>query len=116
MRNEKLEMRNWACAEKARKFFIFPFSLFPLLTFSFSFLIFPFLFSLFPPFHFSFVICHLSFVIFKSLSFLNLSHFSFVICHFLIREREGDPCIDAQQDDEQGLDGVDNQYEEQRIV
>ena len=94
-------MRNWACAEKARKFFIFPFSLFPLLTFSFSFLIFPSLFSLFPPFHFSFVICHLS--------FLNLSH-------LFIREREGDPCIDAQQDDEQGLDGVDNQYEEQGIV
>lgn len=94
-------MRNWACAEKARKFFIFPFSLFPLLTFSFSFLI-------FPSFHFSFVICHLSFVIFKA--------FSFVISHLFIREREGDPCIDAQQDDEQGLDGVDNQYEEQGIV
>lgn len=40
---------------------------------------------------------------------LNLSH-------FLIRERERDPCIDAQQDDEQGLDGVDNQHEEQGIV
>lgn len=85
-------MRNWACARKARKFFIFPFSLFPpshffLLLSHFSF--------------FSFLICHLS--------FLNLSH-------FLTREREGDPCIDAQQDDEQGLDGVDNQYEEQGIV
>ena len=38
------------------------------------------------------------------------------LCHFLIRERERDPCIDAQQDDEQGLDGVDDQHEEQGIV
>ena len=45
-------------------------------------------------------------------------HFSFVICHFsfFYRERERDPCIDAQQDDEQGLDGVDDQHEEQGIV
>ena len=78
------------------------------------------------PFHFSFLICHffnflishLSFLIFKSFSFVIflLSHLSFVISHFFIREREGDPCIDAQQDDEQGLDGVDNQHEEQSIV
>ena len=47
---------------------------------------------------------------------LFISHFSFVICHFFIRERERDPCIDAQQDDEQGLDGVDDQHEEQGIV
>ena len=109
-------MRNWACAEKARKFFIFPFSLFPLLTFSFSFLIFPSLFSLFPPFHFSFVICHLSFLNLSHFSFVIFLTFSFLICHFLTREREGDPCIDAQQDDEQGLDGVDDQHEEQGIV
>ena len=85
--------------------------------------------ELFPfhfPFHFSFLICHLSFlnlshlsfVIFLTLSFSSLFpfHFSFFISHFFIREREGDPCIDAQQDDEQGLDGVDNQHEEQGIV
>ena len=56
------------------------------------------------PFHFSFVI---------------LKSFSFVICHlsfFFLRERERNPCIDAQQDDEQGLDGVDDQHEEQGIV
>lgn len=58
------------------------------------------------PFPFSLLICHFSFVISH---FLNLSH-------FFIREREGDPCIDAQQDDEQSLDGVDNQHEEQGIV
>ena len=63
--------------------------------------------ELFPfhfPFHFSFVICH-----FKN----------FLICHFsffFLRERERNPCIDAQQDDEQGLDGVDDQHEEQGIV
>ena len=60
------------------------------------------------PFPFSFLISHLSFVILKT--------FSFVICHFFIRERERNPCIDAQQDDEQGLDGVDDQHEEQGIV
>lgn len=45
-------------------------------------------------------------------------HFSFVIFHFsfFLRERERNPCIDAQQDDEQGLDGVDDQHEEQGIV
>ena len=65
--------------------------------------------ELFPfhfPFPFSLLICHFSFVI---CHFLNLSH-------FFIRERERDPCIDAQQDDEQGLDGVDDQHEEQGIV
>ena len=86
IRNEKLEMRNWACAlefnveldlrQKSKELFPFHF-----------------------PFHFSFVISH----------FLNL-------CHFFIRERERNPCIDAQQDDEQGLDGVDDQHEEQGIV
>lgn len=35
---------------------------------------------------------------------------------FFFRERERNPCIDAQQDDEQGLDGVDDQHEEQGIV
>ena len=63
------------------------------------------------PFHFSFLISHLS--------FLKLCPFSFVICHFsffFLRERERNPCIDAQQDDEQGLDGVDDQHEEQGIV
>lgn len=54
------------------------------------------------PFPFSLLICHFSF--FKSLSF------------FFLRERERNPCIDAQQDDEQGLDGVDDQHEEQGIV
>ena len=58
------------------------------------------------PFPFSLLICHFSFVISY---FLNL-------CHFLIRERERNPCIDAQLDDEQGLDGVDDQHEEQGIV
>lgn len=56
------------------------------------------------PFHFSFVI---------------LKTFSFLICpfsFFFLRERERNPCIDAQQDDEQGLDGVDDQHEEQGIV
>ena len=91
-------MRNWACARKQG---IFPFSF---LISHLSFLIFK---------SFSFVICH-----FLTLSFfpLFISHFSFVISHLFNREREGDPCIDAQQDDEQGLDGVDNQYEEQGIV
>ncbi len=69
------------------------------------------------PFHFPF---HFSFVIFKTFSFV-ICHLSFVICHlsfliFFIRERERNPCIDAQQDDEQGLDGVDDQHEEQGIV
>ena len=41
------------------------------------------------PFHFSFLICH-----FKNF----LIFLIFVI--FFIRERERDPCIDAQQDDE----------------
>ena len=70
---------------------------------------------------FSFLISHLSF--FKLSHFLPfslfISHLSFVIFKsfsFFIREREGDPCIDAQQDDEQSLDGVDNQHEEQGIV
>ena len=102
-------MRNWACARKARDFSLF--------ISHFSFLIchfFNFLFC-----HLSFLnLSHLSFVIFLTLSFSSLFpfHFSFLICHFLTREREGDPCIDAQQDDEQGLDGVDNQHEEQGIV
>ena len=61
--------------------------------------LFPFHFPFHFPFPFSFVISH----------FLNL-------CHFFIRERERNPCIDAQQDDEQGLDGVDDQHEEQGIV
>ena len=102
-------MRNWACARKARDFSLF--------ISHFSFVIF---------LTFSFLICHLSFLNLSHLSFFKLchclpfsfliSHFSFLICHFLTREREGDPCIDAQQDDEQGLDGVDDQHEEQGIV
>lgn len=56
---------------------------------------------------------HFSFLIFKTLSFL-ICHLSFLI--FFLRERERNPCIDAQQDDEQGLDGVDDQHEEQGIV
>ena len=59
---------------------------------------------------------HFSFVILKTFSFL-ICHLSFLnLCHFLIRERERNPCIDAQQDDEQGLDGVDDQHEEQGVV
>lgn len=62
---------------------------------------------------------HFSFVILKTFSFVILKTFSFLICHFsffFLRERERNPCIDAQQDDEQGLDGVDDQHEEQGIV
>ena len=104
-------MRNWACARKQG---IFPFSF---LICHFSFLnLSHFSFSILTFSSFSFLICHLSFVIFKSFSFL-ICHLSFLnLSHFFIREREGNPCIDAQQDDEQGLDGVDNQYEEQGIV
>ena len=79
-------MRNWACALEFNV---------ELGLRQKSKELFPFHF----PFPFSFVISH----------FLNL-------CHFLIRERERNPCIDAQQDDEQGLDGVDDQHEEQGIV
>ena len=34
----------------------------------------------------------------------------------LLRKRQCYPSVDAQQDDEQGLDGVDDQHEEQGIV
>ena len=91
MLNVELGMR-----QKSKEFFPFSFLAF------FPFLLFP------SPFSF--------FLLYSHFFLLLISHFSFVICHFLIREREGDPCIDAQQDDEQGLDGVDNQHEEQGIV
>ena len=94
MRNEKLGMRRKSKEILHFSFLAFPPSHFFLLLSHFSFSILTFS-------SFSFLICHLS--------FLNLSH-------FLTREREGNPCIDAQQDDEQGLDGVDNQHEEQGIV
>lgn len=71
------------------------------------------------PFHFSFLISHLSFLKLCPFSFVICHFKNFLICHFsffFLRERERDPCIDAQQDDEQGLDGVDDQHEEQGIV
>ena len=99
MRNEKLGMRR-----KSKEIL------------HFSFLAF-FPFSLFPsPFSFFLLYSHFFLLFISHLSFLICHFFNFLICHFLTREREGDPCIDAQQDDEQGLDGVDNQYEEQGIV
>ena len=99
-------MRNWACARKARNFSLF--------ISHFSFLMCHFLNFLIS--HFSFLICHFLNFLISHFSFVISHFYNFLISHLFLRERERDPCIDAQQDDEQGLDGVDDQHEEQGIV